>query len=93
MRTAAKTWNLYILPREFVIYNQPPVPTKYTNGYEMHVLGHQGVDTICDFFAGTNETVCVDDDFFFALDLDDFGATIRCTAVIYKACNIPRLGS
>ena len=49
--------------------------------------------TVCDFFPGGNKAVCIDDNFLFALDLDDLGATIRCATMIYKARNIPRLSS
>ena len=52
-----------------------------------------GRGTICDFFAGADEAVCVNDNFLFALDLDDFGATVRRTTVINESRNVAGFSS
>ena len=96
MRTATKTWDLDILPREFVIYNQN---LSILNNSKWDLIstereGERGrVCTVCDFFASSNEAVRVDNDFLFPLDLDDLGATIRGTTMVDKPSNISRLGS
>jgi len=49
--------------------------------------------TVSYFFSCTDESIRINDDFLFSLDLDDFGAAVRRTTMIYKSCNVPRFRS
>jgi len=50
----------------------------------------RGKRTISNFFTCGDEAVCIDDNFLFALNLDDLGAAVWRTAMINKPCDIPR---
>jgi hypothetical protein len=76
MQTPTETRNLDIFPREFIIYI-------------LEVVKRDDA-TVSNFFACGNKTVSVDNNFLFALDLNDFGAAIWRTTMINEPCDIPR---